>query len=136
MSLSHVVSGACSSPPRVDAAMTASALGMPRATRFVPWTGSTAMSTSGPRPDPTRSPMNRHWGFIAFAFANQADRTVDVDPLQTFPHRLDHSLIGAICYSPATISRTAPSAPSSVTCSSSIASKRSTTLYSSIFLNC
>jgi len=46
------MSGAFSSPPFSAAAMTAMALGVPVAHRFVPSSGSTAMSTGKP-PRPT-----------------------------------------------------------------------------------
>jgi hypothetical protein len=49
-------SGACKRPPRSAIAMTAIEFGRPFATRFVPSTGSTAMSTSMP-PRPSSSPM-------------------------------------------------------------------------------
>src|SRR5713226_3492733 len=60
------MSGAWSSPPRSAAASTAIALFAPSAHRFVPSSGSTAISTSGhdaanssptPKPPPTSSPM-------------------------------------------------------------------------------
>src|SRR5712691_6179595 len=50
------MSGAFSRPPFSAAAMTAMALGVPVAHRFVPSSGSTAMSTGKP-PRPTFSPM-------------------------------------------------------------------------------
>src|SRR5207237_8787058 len=56
-SFSMYVSGACSRPPGSDTAMTAIALGRPLATGLVPSSGSTAMSTSGPSPRPTFSPI-------------------------------------------------------------------------------
>src|SRR6185436_3667943 len=51
------MSGALSNPPLSDAASTAIALVAPVAQRFVPSSGSTAMSTGMP-PLPTFSPMN------------------------------------------------------------------------------
>ena len=51
------MSGALSSPPRSAMASTASAFGMALAQIVVPSSGSTAMSTSGPSPMPTSSPM-------------------------------------------------------------------------------
>src|SRR6266508_502775 len=56
-SFSMYVSGACSRPPLSDTAIVASAFARPFATGFVPSSGSTAMSTSGPSPRPTVSPM-------------------------------------------------------------------------------
>ena len=51
------MSGACSRPPRSEMASTASAFGIALAQMVVPSSGSTAMSTSGPSPEPTFSPM-------------------------------------------------------------------------------
>src|SRR5881628_2085418 len=53
------MSGACRRPPLLEAASTVIALGAPVAQRFVPSSGSTAMSTSrsSARPRPTFSPM-------------------------------------------------------------------------------
>jgi hypothetical protein len=51
------MSGACSRPPRSDMASTASAFGIALAQMVVPSSGSTAMSTSGPSPEPTCSPI-------------------------------------------------------------------------------
>ena len=54
--LSIYISGACSRHPFGAIAITAIAPGCPLATRLVPSTGSTAISTAGP-PAPTSSPM-------------------------------------------------------------------------------
>ncbi|MPM60439.1 hypothetical protein SDC9_107290 [bioreactor metagenome] len=54
--LSMYISGACSRQPFGAMAITAIAPGCPLATKFVPSTGSTAISTSGP-PQPTFSPI-------------------------------------------------------------------------------
>ncbi len=43
--------------PRAEIATTERALGMPFAVSVVPSSGSTAMSTAGPEPSPTFSPL-------------------------------------------------------------------------------
>src|SRR6056297_965868 len=57
-SLSMYTSGACSMDPRGPMAITVSAFGMSLAVSVVPSSGSSAMSTPGPLPVPTSSPMN------------------------------------------------------------------------------
>ena len=47
----------CRRMTTTESAMTDSALGMPRAVRVVPSSGSTAMSTSGGEPSPMTSPL-------------------------------------------------------------------------------
>ncbi|MNN75676.1 hypothetical protein D3C81_1919940 [compost metagenome] len=51
------ISGACNSPPRGARAITEMAFSLPSATRLVPSSGSTAISTAGPLPVPSSSPM-------------------------------------------------------------------------------
>ncbi len=94
-------SGACSSPSRFEAASTAMAFGAPVAHRFVPSSGSTAMSTCG-NPGGRRAAHRvrhadlladvEHRRLVALAFADD-DAAVDRHGVHDAAHRLDGDLI-------------------------------------------
>ena len=126
-SFSMYVSGACSSPPGSETAIDASAFGVPFATRFVPSSGSTAMSTVGAV---TRGPPDlladvEHRRLVALALADD-DRAVDRQAVQRLAHRLDRGAGRRRSLSPWPIQCAAAIAPASTTLSTSSARTRST----------
>ena len=99
-SFSMYVSGAWVRPPASDAARTVIAPAWPWATRFVPSSGSTAMSTRGtssrsaPRPaDPLADVEHRR--LVALALADD-DPAGEVDLVHRLAHRLGGGLVGAV----------------------------------------
>ena len=98
-SFSRYVSGAWIRPPVSDAARTVIAPAWPWATRFVPSSGSTAMSTSGRRAS-AAAPADlladvEHRRLVALALADD-DPPGDVDLVHRPAHRLGRQPVGAV----------------------------------------
>src|SRR6266700_955775 len=87
------MSGACKSVPSCAKASVAMAPGIFLAQSVVPSSGSTAISTFGPDPVPTFSPMNQHRRLIHLALADH-NRAVDRKAAEFAAHGIDGSLVG------------------------------------------
>ena len=95
MSFSRYVSGACMRPPGSAAASTAVALADPVATRFVPSSGSTAMSTDVRRLRVADLLADvEHRRLVALALADD-DRAGHLGVVHGLAHGGDGGLVGA-----------------------------------------
>ena len=79
--------------------MTAIELGRPLATRFVPSTGSTAMSTSYVAAAELLADVE-HRRLVALAFADD-DAAGDLHLVERFAHRLDGGAVGDVAFAAA-----------------------------------
>ena len=110
--------------PRSDSAITASAFGRPWAASRVPSSGSTAMSTSGGSPLPTRSPL---WSIGASSFSpSPITTTPSIETVWSTACMPSTAAWSAASLSPMPRSCAAASAAASVTRTSSSARFRST----------
>ena len=101
-SFSRYVSGAWVRPPFSDAARTVIALPWPWATRFVPSSGSTAMSICGDVVLVVPADLladEQHRRLVALALADD-DRAGELDLVHRPAHRLDRGPVGVVLLAP------------------------------------